>query len=68
MSTQLERIEGKLDKALEAIYGNGKDGLMTRVKEVETAQKGDIWRWRLVIGGGVALVVRIIYQLISANI
>ena len=50
MASQLDDIQEMVKEIRTAIYGNGKDGLLTRVKLVEQAQDGDVWRWRTLIG------------------
>ena len=62
------RIEKKLDSLTNAILGNGKAGLTTRVTLVEQAQDGDKWRWRLVIGLTGTLAIKLAYDVISSHI
>ena len=63
--TQLDRIEEKLDKVHDAIYGNGKDGLMTRMAVVEKDQKSDTWRWRAIFGMMAVVIGKVVYQVIT---
>ena len=69
MASQLDEIQEMVKEIRTAIYGNGKDGLLTRVKVVEEAQKGDVWRWRALIGlvGTLTagIVIRFAYDLIK---
>lgn len=62
-----ERIEGLLQKHSEVIYGNGKPGLTTRVKELETAhrnhQQNIRWAWG-VVG---ALVLKQVWNIFTMS-
>jgi len=67
------RLENKMDNYTSEvrswILGNGKEGLMERVRVVEEAQKGDTWRWRMLIGLAGSIAVYLaghgIYDLIQ---
>jgi len=69
MASQLDEIQEMVKEIRTAIYGNGKDGLLTRMKVIEQAQAGDTWRWRALYGLVGALTVgilgRSIYDLIK---
>jgi len=69
VATQLDRIEEKIDKVHDAVYGNGKTGLNERMAIMENDQEADKGRWKTLFGiaGAIFIVVvgKIIYDLVS---
>lgn len=59
------RIESLIHKHEEAIYGNGKPGVLTRMKEVETAQENHKLNIRVIWGAFVAIVFKIAYDFVA---
>ncbi len=58
-------INNKLDKIIESINGNGKDGLKVRVDRVERTHGRIVWTERAFIVGAIGLVGKIIYDIIQ---
>jgi len=68
MATQLDRIEDKIDRVHNAVYGNGKAGLNERVAIMESEQQADKARWKALFGIASAVLVvvfgKIIYDVV----
>lgn len=59
-----ERIESLIERHQEALYGNGKPGILTRMKEVETAQENHRLNIRVIWGAFIAIVFKISYDFV----
>lgn len=56
MEAMLARSVTQLDALSEAIYGNGKPGINTRLDRLEQAAKRHKWTMRTLIAGAIAFL------------
>ncbi len=67
LSTELQEIKSMILRLDNAIRGNGKEGLVTRLAKTETIQKVLLWVVAIQATAVVGLVARILSGIVASN-